>query len=136
MGRLNFVCTPPPIQKYLPPPLDLTSEKVGMFVIATPIRRVSSRETLFSQNEYRDFTGSKVITEKPFRKNRLFLEFLLSASQTVQLRSNLRHVGDKANRAIRCVFFLGGGGAVALLVPELGAELYTFFKRQNLLLVT
>ena len=85
------------------------------------IRRVS-REIRCCQNECRVFTELKVITEIPFlQKKQLFLEYLLSGDQTVDLRSNLsisaseRALKEPSNALLR--------GAVALLVPELCADL-------------
>ena len=53
------------------------------------------------------FTESKVMTEKRFsQKKTLFLEFLLSRGQTVEIRQHLRTCWRKnCKRAIECAFF-------------------------------
>ena len=48
------------------------------------------------------------------------LEFLLSGGQKVYLRSNLRHISEIALTEISNALYCG---AVALLVPELCADL-------------
>ena len=64
--------------------------------------------------------SQKLLQKNLYCKKRLFLEFLLPGGQTVDLRSNLRTLSERALKELSNALLRS---TVALLVPELCASL-------------
>ena len=73
---------------------------------------------------------SKVIVEKLYSQKRLFLEFLLSGAQTIDLRSNMMPCSRKSfKRAIECAFARRCSSSGARVICRFVEKCW---KRQNL----